>query len=132
MTENDLINLKERTPEQRKEIARKGGLAKSERKTLANITKNLKHGRYARKFSLMVQELARNPEISALKIFDLVENIREDYWDTLNPKLKIELVKLYCEARKTIHGTKTFAFNLDVELKRDLEMWFENEENKQN
>jgi hypothetical protein len=123
MTEEDLINLKERTPEERKAIARQGGLVKSERKTLANITKNLKHGRYARKFSIMVQELAQNPELSSLKIFDLIERIGSN-WDNLHPKLQMELIRLYCEARKTVHGTKQYNLNLDIELKKDLERWY--------
>jgi len=96
---------------------------KSEAKTLANVTKNLKHGRYAKKFSLMVEQLARSPETSALKIFDLVERIGED-WHSLNPKLRIELARLYCEAHKTIHGTKNLNVNLNSELRADLERWF--------
>ena len=123
MSKENLINLKERTSEERKEIARQGGLVKSERKTLANITKNLKHGKYARKFSIMVQELAQNPELSSLKIFDLIERIGHN-WDNLHPKLQMELVKLYCEARKTVHGTKQYNLNLDIELKKDLERWY--------
>lgn len=130
MSQDDLINLKDRTPEERKEIARQGGLVKSERKTLANMTKNLKHGRYARKFSLLVNDLAKNPDASAFKIFDLIERIEGD-WETLNPRLKIELAKLYCEARKTVHGTKQTNVNVNTELKRDLELWFTNEDNKQ-
>ena len=129
MTQDDLIDLRQRTPEERKEIARAGGLAKSEAKTLANSIKNIKHGKYARKFSLMVQELAKNPDVSAFKIFDLINRIEGD-WDNLNPKLKMELAKLYCEARKTIHGTKQTNVNVDIELKRDLEKWFY-EENRQ-
>jgi predicted DNA-binding protein YlxM (UPF0122 family) len=123
MTEEDLINLKDRSPVERAEIARQGGLVKSEKKTLANITKNLKHGKYARKFSLMVQELAKNPDVSAFKIFDLINRIEAE-WEELNPKLKIDLAKLYCEARKTVHGIKQTNVNVDIELKKDLEKWF--------
>jgi len=97
---------------------------KSEAKTLANVTKNLKHGRYARKFSVMVTELAKSPETSALKIFQLVEAISKD-WSTLNPKLKIEIARLYMEAHRTCHGTKNLNVNLDGVLRTDLEKWFE-------
>lgn len=129
MTKKDLINLKDRTPEERRRIATKGGLVKSETKRVANLTKNLKHGKYATQLSLTVNQLAKSPETSALKIFDLIERIGDD-WDKLNHRLKMDLARLYCEAHKTIHGTKQLNVNLNTELKQDLERWFSNEENK--
>jgi len=88
------------------------------------MTKNLKHGRYASKFTLLVQELASDPKASALKIFDLIERIKGD-WNQLTPKLRMDLAKLYCEAHRTVHGTKQLSFNLDIELKKDIEAWFD-------
>jgi len=130
MNNQNLVPLNKRSVEEARIIQRKGGLVKSEKKTLANVTKNLKHGRYARKFSLMVMELAKSPETSAYKIFDLVERIGKD-WGSLSPKLRIELGRLYCEAHKTIHGTKNLNVNLNQELKNDLEQWFKDENDKQ-
>jgi hypothetical protein len=126
MTESNLISLRDRSPEERSLIAAKGGRVKSEAKRMANQTKNLKHGRYAKQLSLTVQELAKNPEKSAIKIFDLVERIGVD-WDTLNPRTKIELARLYCEAHRVIHGTKQVNVNLNTDLLHDLEGWFQDE-----
>jgi len=122
-----LIPLNKRSKEEARKIQRMGGLAKSEAKTIANCTKNLKTGRYAKKFSLMVQNLAKSPETSALKIFALIEGIQKD-WAILNPKLKMDLARLYCEAHRTLHGTKQLNVNINSELKRDLEVWFSNNE----
>jgi len=127
----NLIDLRTRPAEERIEIARKGGLIKSEEKRIANLTKNLKHGRYASQFSLTVQELVKNPKTSALKIFDLIERIGEK-WDELSPKMQMEICKLYMEAYRTCHGQRNLNVNVNTELKRDLEMWFENEETQQN
>jgi len=130
MTNNHLIPLNKRPKEEARLIQIAGGQAKSEKKTFANRIKGIKHGRYATKFNLMVQDLAKNPQTSALKIFDLIERIGTD-WDSLTPKLKMDLSRLYCEAHRTIHGTKQINLNLNSELKADLEKWFKNEDNKQ-
>ena len=128
MTPKDnLIPINLRTKEEALKIQIKGGMAKSEAKTLANGFKNLKHGRYARKFTLMVRELAQNPQTSALKIFQLIEQIGAD-WANLDYKLRMELARLYCEAHKTIHGTKQLNLNLNTDLKEDLERWFAEKE----
>jgi len=123
MTKEDLVSLKDRPYEERIEIARKGGLVRSENKSLANGLKNLKHGRYATKLNLTVKELAKSPENSALKIFSLVEKIGQD-WKKLSSKLQMDLTRLYCEAHRTIHGTKQLNVNLNSELASDLEKWF--------
>lgn len=78
----------------------------------------------------MVQELAKSPEVSALKIFELIRNV-EEIWESLTPKMKMELAKLYCDAHKTIHGQKNLNVNFNSELKSDLENWFKDENNKQ-
>lgn len=127
MNNENLINLKTRSKKERTEIARQGGLVKSEAKRIANLTKNLKHGRYAKTFTLMVQDLAKSPETSALQIFNLIEQIKDD-WHDLNPSLKMVLIRLYCEAHRTIHGTKQVNVNLNSELKQDLERWFVEDE----
>jgi hypothetical protein len=78
----------------------------------------------------MVMELAKSPETSAYKIFDLVERIGKD-WGSLSPTLRIELARLYCEAHKTIHGTKNLNVNLGGELRADLEKWFSEDKDVQ-
>src|SRR3989344_4701541 len=105
MENNNLISLNQRPIEEALEIQRKGGQVSSERKRLANLTKNLRHGKYANKFSLLVKELAENPKYSALKIFELITRLEKN-WNNLPDKLKIDLVHLYCKAHLTIHHKK--------------------------
>ena len=127
MSEKDLIPLNKRTKEEARVIQVKGGLVKSEKKTIANTIKNLKTGRYAKKFSIYVQDLARNPETSAFKIFFLIEQLEQD-WDKLNPILKANLVRLYIEAYRAIHPQKSININVNSAIKEDLERWFKEDE----
>lgn len=105
MSKEDLVNLKLRSPEERIEIARKGGSIKSVKKTFSNSFKNLKHGRYARKFSLEVYNLVNDPKTFSLKICGLIERIEQN-WSNFSTKQQIDLVNLYCKAYLTIHREK--------------------------
>ncbi len=130
MATSDLIPLNRRSKEEALAIQTAGGLVKSEAKSVANMTKNLKSGKYARKFTQQVAELSKSPEKSAFKIFGLIEQIQDD-WPHLTPKLRMDLARLYCEAHRTIHGSKQLNVNLNSEIKQDLEKWFKDENNKQ-
>ncbi len=120
---SQLVDLRNRPPEERQAIARKGGLARSDAKTLANMTKGLKHGRYAKGITRTVEELASDPNRSALKIYQLIDRL-EAASGSLPPRLQMDLVRLLCEAHRTIHGTKQTNLSITAELKQDLEAWF--------
>ena len=113
MNTKNLIPLNKRTKEEARSIQSSGGSANTEKQKLQRMLAPIKHGRYARKFSLMVKDLAKDPELSAIKIFDIVERVSDD-WSILNPQLKMQLGRLYCEAHRTIHGTKTTNLNLNA------------------
>ena len=105
MTKSNLIPLNKRSKKRRTEIQLKGQRSITEKRRISCALNPMKHGRYSKFFSKKVLELAKNPQSCALQIFNLVSAIEKD-WDKFNPKLKMELGRLYCEAYKTIHGTR--------------------------
>jgi hypothetical protein len=124
MSKEHLINLKNRSKEERINIARKGGLVKSEKKALANSIKNIKSGIYATKFTKRILELSRNPEKSASQIFDLIERVGDDF-DELDKNLQIKVARLLLEAHRVVHSSAQAAmvqFNMNQELNKPKEI----------
>ena len=107
----DLIPLNQRSEEERRDIARKGGMARSERKRFANSIKNLKHGRYSKYFKGISLDLIKNRD--SFSVY-LLKNIFELEKLDLTVDEKIALLGVMIRAFKVIYGTKIRSENFNV------------------
>ncbi len=109
--EKNLVDLRTRTPEERKEIQAKGGRNSNTPKKSASMKVAwLKRNGYSTDLSEKMVELISDPGLSSLDILGYLDKIKKDVDAGLAPnyQTKIQLTKAFIDWHKATHGTKEF------------------------
>lgn len=117
MSAKDLIPLNLRTKEEVQAIGRKGGLVKSEAKTLANkyngLKRRIKHGSFRKGDVLWIAERVADNKMMALDMLGLLDSVVKE---TNDPKIRLAALNTYNDIYKSVHGEKIKSENTNYNI----------------
>ncbi len=129
MSKEDLVPIKDH--ERAVELGRKGGLAKSKAKQIANIKKSLRHGEHSKYCSKDIVEFVKNAELSCFEMYDLYKSIKDS--GQLREGEKIKLLNALVGIHKSVHGdVKIVRGSLSDEFEDFKQKWREFKEKNAN
>lgn len=104
MNDSNLVSLRERTPEERREIAHLGGSVCSPAKKLAAKVRSARWTSDRKQAAMGVVDCIVDAELNAVEILRYAEQIKQDPNLTVDGHLK--LLQTVIRAHEAIHGSK--------------------------
>jgi len=117
MNNKNLIPMNMRTKEEQREIARKGGQAKSPRKTFANRINALKKKGMTDEYAKRITEIFEHPEISILDIFLFLERAKQECKTAGQMAI---VADKFIQLHKAHYGEKIKSENTNININIDV------------